>query len=229
MVKALKRLCGLLLLLLLLAAAALGWQGLRLYRAMEAEEPLSQRVEEVRAQDDFTPYSELPRLYVDSVVAIEDSRFWSHPGVDPVSILRALIRDVKEREWAEGGSTITQQLAKNLCFDQDKRLTRKAAEVFAARALEKNYSKQEIFELYVNSIYFGNGWYNVRQAAAGYFGAAPSELTALQCTELACYPNAPSVFMDEENGEALEERRQEVVERLLRFGYISEEEAGELR
>ena len=227
--KAIARMLGLLLLLLLLGLLLLGFRGWQEYRAMEAEQPLSQRVDAVRAQESFTPYAELPPLYVDSVVAIEDCRFWRHPGLDPISIFRALVRDIREREWAEGGSTITQQLAKNLCFDQDKRLTRKAAEVFAVCALERAYSKQEIFELYVNSIYFGNGWYCVRDAAQGYFGAEPSALTDRQCTELACYPNAPSVFMDEANEEALEERRQEVVERLVRFGYLSRQQADELR
>ena len=229
MLKALKRLLGVLVLLILAALALLAFRGWTLYREMEAEQPISERVSEVRLQEGFTPYEELPQTYIDAVVAIEDSRFWLHPGVDPVSIVRALVRDIKERSWAEGGSTITQQLAKNLCFDQDKRLTRKAAEMFAAFALEHEYSKKEIFELYVNDIYFGNGWYCVGDAAEGYFGVEPSEMTDRQCTELACYPNAPSVFMEEENGAALEERRKAVLDRMVRFGYLSEEEAAALR
>lgn len=229
MLKALKRFLGVLVLLILAALALLTFRGWTLYREMEAEQPISERVSEVRLQEGFTPYEELPQTYIDAVVAIEDSRFWLHPGVDPVSICRALARDIKEREWAEGGSTITQQLAKNLCFDQDKRLTRKAAEMFAAFALEHEYSKEEIFELYVNDIYFGNGWYCVRDASIGYFGAEPSEMTDRQCTELACYPNAPSVFMEEENEAALEERRKAVLDRMVRYGYLSEEEAAALR
>ena len=229
MLKALKRSLGVLVLLIIAALALLTWRGWTLYREMEAEQPISERVEEVRRQESFTPYAELPQTYIDAVVAIEDRRFWLHPGVDPISICRALARDIKERSWAEGGSTITQQLAKNLCFDQDKRLTRKSAEMFAAFALEREYSKEEIFELYVNDIYFGNGWYCVRDAAIGYFGVIPSEMTDYQCTELACYPNAPSVFMEEENEAALEARRQEVLDRMARYGYLTEEEAAALR
>ena len=228
MLKFIKRLFGCLILLCLLALALLTFRGWTLYREMEAEQPLSDRVNEVRLQEDFTPFAELPQTYVDAVIAIEDVRFRLHPGVDPISILRALAHDVREREWVEGGSTITQQLAKNICFSQDKRLTRKAAEMFAAFALEHNYSKDEIFELYVNSIYYGNGWYCVADAAEGYFGVPPQEMTDYQCTALACYPNAPSIFMEEENEEALEERRQAVLERMVRYGYLSEEEAAAL-
>ena len=229
MLKFLKRFFGCLILLCLLALALLTFRGWTLYREMEAEQPLSDRVNEVRLQEDFTPFAELPQTYVDAVIAIEDVRFRLHPGVDPISIVRALAHDVREREWVEGGSTITQQLAKNICFSQDKRLTRKAAEMFAAFALEHNYSKDEIFELYVNSIYYGNGWYCVADAAEGYFGVPPQEMTDYQCTALACYPNAPSIFMEEENEEALEERRQAVLDRMVRYGYLTEQEAEALR
>ena len=225
MIKAIKRFFGLLLLVLVLGLAFLGWQGRTLYREAEEEQSLGSRIAQVRLQEDFTPFAELPETYVNAVVAIEDPRFWQHPGVDPISLLRALFRDIMARDWVEGGSTITQQLAKNLCFDQDKRLTRKAAELFVALDLERDYSKQEIFELYVNSIYFGNGWYTVSAAANGYFGRSPDALTDYQCTQLACYPNAPSIFMEEENEEALEERRQEVVRRMVRAGYLTPEEA----
>lgn len=174
--------------------------------------------------DDLSPY------LVKALVSTEDERFFEHSGVDVRSLGRVLVRTVMMRdESSGGGSTITQQLAKNICFDQDKRLTRKAAEMFAAFALEHNYSKDEIFELYVNSIYFGNGWYCVHDAAKGYFGVEPGEMTDYQCTELACYPNAPSIFMEEENEEALEARRQAVLERMVRYGYLTEQEAEALR
>ncbi len=91
----------------------------------------------------------------------------------------------------EGGSTITQQLAKNLYFNQEKKLERKVAEVFMAFAIEDKYSKEEIMELYVNSIYFGNGYYSIYDAAMGYFQRTPGELTEDECTMLAGIPNAP--------------------------------------
>ena len=94
----------------------------------------------------------------------------------------------------EGGSTITQQLAKNLYFSQEKEMTRKVAEMFMAFDLERHYSKEEILELYVNTIYFGNGYYSVAEASEGYFGKAPSEMTEYESTLLAGIPNAPSVY-----------------------------------
>lgn len=125
-------------------------------------------------------WDELPRLYRDAVVAVEDHRFYSHGGVDFIALCRALWNDVCAGAFVEGGSTITQQLAKNLYFTQEKVLTRKAAEAFMAWAIEKQYTKDEILELYVNSIYFGSGYYNVRQASEGYFGKAPAADDALR-------------------------------------------------
>ena len=135
--------------------------------------------------------STLPSTYLDAVVAVEDHRFYIHGGIDLIAIGRAAWNNLWAGELAEGGSTITQQLAKTLYFTQEKRFTRKAAEVFMARALEKTFTKDEILELYVNSIYFGGGYTGVRQASLGYFGKEPSELTKYECTLLAGIHNAP--------------------------------------
>lgn len=97
-------------------------------------------------------------------------------------------------DFVEGGSTITQQIAKNEYFTQEKKITRKIAEVFMAYEIEKNYSKDEILELYINTIYFGNGYYNIKDACKGYFGKSPNEMTAGECIMLAGIPNAPSVY-----------------------------------
>ena len=95
----------------------------------------------------FTPFDQLPELYIDAVVSVEDHRFWSHGGIDVIAIGRALWNDIRTMSFAEGGSTIPQQLAKNLFFSQEKKLERKFAEVFAAFELESAYSKEEILEL----------------------------------------------------------------------------------
>ena len=121
----------------------------------------------------------------------------------------------------EGGSTITQQLAKNLYFTQEKELTRKAAEVFMAFELERNYSKEEILELYVNSIYFGDGYYDVSSASEGYFGKTPEELNDYEATLLAGVPNAPSVYAPTKNPDKAEQRRLQVVNRMIACGYIT--------
>ena len=125
---------------------------------------------------------------------MEDSRFERHHGIDPAAIVRALWADLRTRSLAEGGSTLTQQLAKNELFTQDKQMARKAAEMFAAWDIEDYYSKQQIFEMYAGSCYFGNQWSGVAQAAQGYFGKPTRELTRAECVVLAGLPNAPSVY-----------------------------------
>ena len=125
----------------------------------------------------------------------------------------------------EGGSTITQQLAKNMYFGQDKDLTRKVAEVFVAMELERDYSKEEIFELYVNAIYFGDGYYDVASASRGYFGKEPEEMSDYECTLLAGIPNAPSVYAPTKNPELAAKRQLKVLERMEVCGYFSTEEA----
>ena len=130
-----RALAGLFVLLLALCLSAglyVGLKGYGMYREALEQKPLAEMAEQVRAQPDFTPLDELPRLYRDAVVAVEDHRFYSHGGVDFIALCRALWNDVCAGAFVEGGSTITQQLAKNLYFTQEKVLTRKAAEAFMA-------------------------------------------------------------------------------------------------
>ena len=143
----------LILFLLMLGAAAavsiyFGVKGYRLYQNAISQTTIEERVESIRAETDFVEYSQMPKFYIDAVISVEDHRFMYHPGIDPIAILRAALTDIRERAFIEGGSTITQQLAKNLLFTQDKKIERKAAEVFAAFDLEKKYGKEEIFELF---------------------------------------------------------------------------------
>ena len=162
-------LLGVLLVALIAAAATFGWQGYKLYQSAVQATPLETLYQSITARPSFVPYDQLPQTYINAVLSVEDSRFVHHHGVDPLSIARALWADLRSGTLAEGGSTITQQLAKNVYFTQEKRMARKAAEVFAALDIEKHYSKQEIFEMYVNTIYFGSGCYGVAEAAGGYF------------------------------------------------------------
>ena len=120
---------------------------------------------ELRQNEHFTSYSEVPDYYLDAVICIEDHRFFSHFGVDILATLRAFKNNIVAMEVKEGGSSITQQVAKNLCFTQEKTIFRKIAELFVVHDLEKNYSKEEILELYINNIYFGAGYYNIYDAS----------------------------------------------------------------
>ena len=124
----------------------------------------------------------------------------------------------------EGGSTITQQLAKNMYFSQEKKFTRKVAEVFVSNDIENLCDKETIFELYINSIYFGSGYYTVYDAAHGYYGKDPADLNDYECTMLAGVPNAPSVYSPDVNPKLAEERRQQVLECMVENGYIEEGE-----
>lgn len=207
-----------------MALCVLGWQ---MYtQALEAM-PLDQKIRQVQSQESYTTFEELPDTYVEAVIAAEDHRFYQHPGVDVIAIGRALVNDIKAMSYVEGGSTITQQLAKNLYFTQEKVLTRKAAEAFMAWAIEKQYTKDEILELYVNSIYFGSGYYNVRQASEGYFGKAPAQMTPYECTLLAGVPNAPSAYDPAQNPGLARQRQKKVVEQMVEWGCLSAAQARE--
>lgn len=216
------------LVILIAAGAWFGVRGYQMYKNAVEEIPFSEKVESIRSMEEFTEYEELPDIYIDAVVAVEDKRFWKHSGVDCLSICRALWNDFRTLSLAEGGSTITQQLMKNQYFTQDKKLERKFAEAFAALELEKEYNKKEIFELYVNTIYFGSGYYGIYDAAQGYFGKEPLELSAYEAVMLAGLPNAPSVYSLKENPDLAQQRMRQVLERMEKCNMISESEALEI-
>ena len=161
---------------------------------------------------------------LDAVVAVEDHRFWKHHGFDIIAIGRAVKNNVVAGSLQEGGSTITQQLAKNMYFSLDKTFTRKVAETFMAMKMEREYTKDEILEIYVNTIYFGDGYYGIRQASEGYYGKEPAQLSDDECIMLAGLPNAPSVYSPSVNPELAAERQQYVAEQMEKYGYTGDEE-----
>lgn len=139
------------------------------YKETIDEKSISDRVSELQNKETFVHYGELPTYYIDAVVSIEDHRFYDHSGVDFISVVRAIYDNFKAKELVEGGSSISQQVAKNLCFSQQKKMYRKIAELFVVNHLENDYSKNEILELYVNNIYYGNGYYNIYDASMRIF------------------------------------------------------------
>lgn len=193
------------------------WRGYGMYREALADRPISQTVEELRATDTYTELDELPQTYLDAVVAVEDHRFYEHGGVDPIAICRAAFNDLRTLSLREGGSTITQQVAKNLFFTQDKHFERKVAEVFMAFDLEARYSKREILELYVNSSYFGSGHTGIGQAAPGYLGCDPSDMSDYECALMAGFPNAPELFAADP--QAADSRARVVVQQMEKYGF----------
>lgn len=193
------------------------WRGYGMYREALADRPISQTVEELRATDTYTELDELPQTYLDAVVAVEDHRFYEHGGIDPIAICRAAFNDLRTLSLREGGSTITQQVAKNLFFTQDKHFERKVAEVFMAFDLEARYSKREILELYVNSSYFGSGYTGIGQAAPGYLGCDPSDMSDYECALMAGFPNAPELFAA--YPQAADSRARVVVQQMEKYGF----------
>ena len=204
--------------------AIVAGQGYEMYRIALEEISLEEMADSIREKEGYTTLEELPETYVNAVVSVEDHRFYSHFGLDPIAICRAIVNDIKAGAYVEGGSTITQQLAKNLYFSQEKKMERKAAEVFMALALEKEFSKDEILELYVNSIYFGDGYYTAGDASRGYFGKEPSEMNEYESTLLAGIPNAPSKYAPTKNPQLAAKRQKQVLRRLEACGYPVEEE-----
>lgn len=226
--KIFKGLAAALVLVVVLTVLGVGVDGWRLYRNAVEQTGIEQAVEQVRAQEGYTPLNQLPALYPQAVVVVEDRRFYDHNGVDPIAIARAVWVNLRTGSLAEGGSTLTQQLAKNLYFTQEKKFTRKVAEVFTAWDLERRYTKDEILELYINSIYYGEGYYGIYSASRGYFGKDPAEMTDYECTLLAGVPNAPSVYAPTVNPDLAAQRQRQVVDSLVDMGCITEQQAQEI-
>lgn len=143
--------------------------GYDMYKEAISQMPLTEKVEEIKEKENYTKIEEVPQMYKNAVIAVEDHRFYKHHGIDLIAICRATINDIKAMDFVEGGSTITQQLSKNIYFTQEKKITRKIAEIFMAFKIEKNYNKDEILELYLNTSYFGDGYYTVGGACKRIF------------------------------------------------------------
>ena len=154
-------------------------------------------------------------------IAIEDNRFYDHLGVDFRGTARAVVSTLSGRE-VQGGSTITQQLAKNAFLTQERTITRKVKEAFLARELEKRYTKDEILEMYLNHIYFGQGAYGVESAARYYFNKEAKDLNIAESATLAAIPKSPNYFNPFENPKASKERQELVIDQMVKYGFITE-------
>lgn len=165
---------------------------------------------------------ELPPYLPKAFVAIEDRRFYSHMGIDPMGILRAAVRNVTARGVSQGGSTLTQQLAKNLFLTQERTASRKIQEAILALWLEQRYSKDQILELYLNRVYFGAGAYGVEAAAQRYFGKSARSVSLSEAAMLAGLVQAPSRLAPNRNPDAAEKRAQLVVAAMIDLGMISD-------
>ncbi|MEH7354910.1 penicillin-binding protein 1A [Neobacillus drentensis] len=175
-------------------------------------------------KNEGVPIEEVPDSMKNAVIAVEDHRFYRHNGVDLIGMSRALFRDLKAGEMVEGGSTITQQLTKNTILTSEKTLKRKMQEVFLAIAVEREYTKEEILQMYLNQIYFGNGAYGIKQAASKYFAKEVKDLSISESALLAGLIKAPSALNPYEHMEKATERRNLVLALMKQQGFISSQQ-----
>ena len=222
--KVIKRIIIFIILITLLAGAMLTYQGYTMYKQALDKISVKEKVAELQSQKNYTKFEDLPKFYLDAVVAVEDRRFYEHGALDYVGIARAIWTNIKSFELREGGSSITQQVAKNVYFTQEKTALRKIAEVFMAFEIEKNCDKNTILEMYVNTSYFGSGYDGIKEAANGYYDKEPIDMNKYECSMMAGVPNAPSVYAPTKNPDLASQRQRQVLERMVRYGYITKEE-----
>lgn len=163
---------------------------------------------------DYTPIDKIPHDFIKAIVVVEDRRFYKHPGFDIEAIGRALWINLKGGTVKQGGSTITQQLAKNLFLSSDKTYNRKIKELILAVKLENLYTKDEILEMYMNVIYYGSDAYGIQAASQTYYGKNAAELSLEECALLAGLPQAPSIYNPKTNP-AMAQKRQATVLTLM--------------
>lgn len=224
MKKLLKRIIALIFLAALCVGVYYTVAGYVMYKRVTEDTSISQKVKDLRTSENYTELDEIPDIYEDAVISAEDHRFYKHHGVDLISLTRAMITNLSKKEFSQGGSTITQQLAKNLFFTNEKKIERKFAELFVVYELEDNYAKNVILELYMNTVYYGDGYYCIKDAAKGYFGVEPKDMNDYECTLLAGIPNAPSRYAPTKNIDLAHKRQEHVLERMVECNAITKEQ-----
>lgn len=171
-----------------------GYLGYQIYQDKIQEQSLSERVNQLKSKEDYVTLDQISPIYKEAVLESEDRRFYQHGPVDYYGLARAMLTNITTFSFKEGGSTITQQLSKNLCLSFEKDLSRKFAEVFIARDLEKMYSKDEILEMYLNITYLGEGNYGIQAASQYYYHIDAIDLNKQQSDILVKTLKRPSVY-----------------------------------
>ena len=170
----------------------------------------------------YATFDEIPPRLIEALLAIEDTTFFEHHGVNFDAIFRAIIKDIKARKMVEGASTLTQQLVKNTLLTREKKLSRKIKELIFSMKLERELSKEEILERYLNEVYLGHGYYGMKTAADGYFHKDLKNLTLKEMAMLVGLPKAPSFYSPTKNYEISLGRANRVIERMHSLGWIDD-------
>lgn len=221
MFKWIRRAILVLLVFILIGVGIIGGLGFVDYQEAVKQETLSDKVEDLKNSENYVTIDKIAPDFLNAVVAIEDHRFYEHGGIDYISLVRITIANIMAKDILGGGSTITQQLAKNFYFMDSLNFTRKVSEAFVAKDLERNYTKDEILEMYVNVIYYGDNHYGIYQASQGYFKVDPSELSLAQASMLAGLPQAPSVYALSNGNKNSYKRQEEVLKAMIKYEYIT--------
>ena len=185
--------------------------------------------EKLKTIPHYVTLDKMPKLLCQAVVSVEDTRFYKHRGFDIFGIARAVLVNVEAGEIQEGASTITQQTVKNLFLTSDQTFTRKAEELVLSMNMEKDFAKDKILEIYLNVIYFGSNYYGIYDAAHGYFGKEPADLTIAECAMLAGLPNAPSLYSPYVDFHLAKQRQLVVIDAMEKAGVLSTREAENAR
>ena len=222
-----KRVLFILLIVIIIVVSFIIYQGYSIYKNVTSEISLDKKISDIKNNSNFVNKDNIPTNYINAIIAVEDHRYKEHGAVDIIAIGRAIVSNAQAKELNEGGSTITQQVAKNLYFinSNDFFVYRKIAEAFVAFDLEKKYSKDEILEIYYNTIYFGEGYYGIKEASNGYYKKEPKDLNLYEATMLAGIPNAPSVYAPTINPDLAKSRQGKVIRSMVEYGYLTQEEA----
>lgn len=212
------------LILAILIVGGITFMGYKMYADAIKETSIQEKIEEIKLDKNYIAMEQIPDEFINAIIAVEDHRYREHNGIDLITTARSMLENIKEKEIVAGGSTITQQLGRILYFTQEKRFTRKVAELFVAFDLEKNYSKEEILELYSNTIYYGDGYYGIKKASIGYFDKEPNNMTLSESSLLAGLPNAPSAYSPTKNPSLAHKRQSAVLNAMKKYEYITEEQ-----
>ena len=224
------RILLILLIILLVVGGYLFYQGYSMYQDALDTISLEDKIASIQEDDSYVSLSDLPVDYKNAVVSVEDHRFYDHAAIDIIAIGRALVTNIRYGQLLEGGSTITQQVAKNLYFisEDTNPIYRKIAEILMAFDLENQYEKDDILEFYMNTIYFGDGYYGIQEACEGYLEKDAKDMTLYEATMMAGIPNAPSVYAPTANFDLTLDRQRKVISTMVENGYITQEQADSL-
>ena len=210
--------------LVILIIGGIAFLGYKMYSDAISKTSIEDRISEIKSDENYTTIDNVPDNFKNAIISIEDHRFKTHNGIDIITTTRSMLENVRQKDIVAGGSTITQQLGRLLYFTQEQRFTRKVAELFVAFDLEKNYSKDQILELYINTIYYGDGYYGIKEASNGFFKKSPKDLTLYEASLLAGLPNAPSVYSPTKNPELAHKRQEAVLRAMVKYECITNDQ-----